>query len=162
MKIKIIFLIFFLIFSFSGCDAFVRKFTRKPKKNISSQQEMVLVPEEYPSLFKDKEEQYHYYFSFWQSWHTEFINSLIEKTSHKKKISCLSAVINNLNILRDLLLDEKRADLEKYINELQILRDKLSKDIYTTQFNWYYNRAETLRKNILQNYSYSKIKNYLK
>ncbi|MCM8783080.1 MAG: hypothetical protein NC909_01600 [Candidatus Omnitrophica bacterium] len=67
MKIKIILLFFLLTFSFFGCDAFVRKFTRKPKKDTALQKEMVLVPEEYSSMFKDKEEQYRYYFSFWHS-----------------------------------------------------------------------------------------------
>jgi hypothetical protein len=146
----------------TGCDAFVRKFRRKPKKDVLSQKEMVLVPEEYPSLFANKEEEYRYYFLFWQSWHSEFLNSLLENASHKKKISCISEAIKNLNILKELLLDEKKSGLEKYIEELKDLQAKLSQDTYTFNVNWYYNRAEILRKDISQHYSYQKIKDYLK
>jgi len=164
MKRNIRFIIFILSIAliFLGCDAFVRKFRRKPKKDVSLQKEMVLVPEEYPSLFANKEEEYRHYFLFWQSWHTEFLNSLRENASHKKKISCLSEAIKNLNILKDLLLEEKRSELEKYIKELKDLETKLSQDIYTSNVYWYYNRAELLRKDILKQYSYPKVKDCLK
>jgi len=151
-----------LITLLTGCDAFVRKFRRKPKRETYQQKEMVLVPEDYPSLFANKEEAYRNYFTFWHSWHTEFINSLIEKSSHKRKIFCLSEAIKNLNILKEFILDEKRKNLESYIKELEDLKEKLSKDIYTSNFNWFYNRAELLRKNILRDYAYHKIKDYLK
>jgi hypothetical protein len=90
------------------------------------------------------------------------LNSLLENTSHKKKIFCLSEAIKNLNILKDLILDEKRTGLERYIQQLEEIKLKLSKDIYTSNINWYYNRAELLRKDILRDYHFSKIKDYLK
>ncbi|MCM8799225.1 MAG: hypothetical protein NC900_00640 [Candidatus Omnitrophica bacterium] len=162
LKVKFI-LIYILIFvNLLGCDAFLRKFRRKPKKESLEEKEMVLVPDEYPSLFVDKEDQYRSYFLYWKSWHSEFINSLIDPASHKRRIFCLDEAIKNLKILSNLLLEEKSFKLNFYIKELTDLRDSLSKDIYTTNLNWYYQRAEIIRKNILRDFSYPKIKDYLR
>jgi len=157
-----LFLVYFaLVWLFLGCDAFVRKFRRKPKQDFT-QKEMILVPEEYPSLFANPEDAYRQYFSFWQAWHMEFINSLKESSSHKKKIFCLNEAIKNLNLLKDLLKLEKQQDLDKYIHKLEELKAELSKDIYTMRVNWYTQRAETIKKEIFVNFSYPKIKGCLK
>ncbi|MCM8783081.1 MAG: hypothetical protein NC909_01605 [Candidatus Omnitrophica bacterium] len=77
-------------------------------------------------------------------------------------MSCLSEAIKNLQMLGELLLEEKRIILEDYINQIKQLSQHLSQDLYTSQFNWYYNRAEALRKNILREFSYPQIKDYLR
>ena len=70
LKIKQLVLFFIcclMIAGLVGCDAFVRKFTRKPKKERITKEEMVLVPEEYKSTMT-QEQMYRQYFLFWQSW----------------------------------------------------------------------------------------------
>lgn len=47
----------FLMVSLTGCEAFVRKFTRKPKDKMKTE-ELVLIPEEYKPPQLSKEEKY--------------------------------------------------------------------------------------------------------
>lgn len=152
----------FLVFSSLGCEAFVRKFRRKPKKEEMPKEEMVLVPEEYPSLFASKEEEYRQYFLFWKSWQDEFIIALLDSRSHKKQLSCLDEALKNIIIAKGLLLQEKQKKLDVYIKQLSDLRTTLAEDLYTTRSSYYRSKAETIKRNILLYFSYPKIKNYLR
>lgn len=163
-KLRIFIFLFgtwFVIFGLLGCEAFVRKFTRKPKKRMP-EVEMVLAPQEYTSLFSDKEEEYRQYFLYWQSWQDEFINALLYAKSHKKQMSCLDEAIKNLTQVKSLLIADKQKDLDSYIKQLCDLKNELSKDTYTTNANLYRNRAEKIKRGILKSYCYRKAKDYLK
>jgi len=154
-------LIFAFCILFLGCDAFVRKFTRKHKKDTSVQEEMVLAPEEYKGPQMTKEELYRQYFLFWKSWHDELIESLIRGTNHKKQIDCANEAIKNLEQLRSLLNLEKQKKLYIYINELRDLKDLVTKDIYGNNITKSRSIAERIKMNILRDFSYPKIKDYL-
>ncbi|MBM3255730.1 MAG: hypothetical protein FJZ08_05460, partial [Candidatus Omnitrophica bacterium] len=60
--------IYLLLVSFLGCEAFVRKFTRKSKKEDLHREEMVLAPQEYQKPKLSKEEEYRQYLLYWKSW----------------------------------------------------------------------------------------------
>jgi len=145
-----------------GCDAFVRKFTRKPKKEKKPAEEMVLVPQEYPSLFKTKEEAYRQYFLYWQSWQDELINVLLCKLSNKKQLSCIDEAIKNLTEVRNLLLEEKQKALDPYLERLGALRGAIEEDSYSNNTDNNRYKAEVLKKDILRLFSYPKVKNELK
>lgn len=144
-----------------GCEAFVKKFTRKPKKE-QPPEEMVLVPEEYPSLFKNKEEAYRQYFLYWKSWQDELINALLVGMSQKKQLSCADEAIKNLTEIKKLLIEEKQKELDSYIVELTNLRDNIKNDPYSNNAIKNRSTAEMLKRNVLQDFSYLKIKNSLK
>lgn len=150
-----------LLGSLLGCEAFVKKFTRKPKRK-KPVEEMVLVPEEYPSLFKNKEEAYRQYFLYWKSWQDELINALLVGMSHKKQLSCIDQAIKNLEEVRKLLLDEKAKVLDSYIEESLDLKNDIVKDRYSSDTNRNRFAAEKLKRNMLRDFSYSKVKNYLR
>ena len=57
-----------LVFTLVGCDAFVRKFTRKPKTQEFPEEEMVLAPEEYEPIALSAAERYQQDFFFWKAW----------------------------------------------------------------------------------------------
>src|SRR3990167_4305344 len=101
-----LFFIYFLIIDLLGCDAFVRKFTRKRKKEDLPQEEMVLAPEEWKGPQMTKEQMYRQYFMFWKSWQDELVESLLQKRSQKKQIDCSLEAIKNLLSLRALLNTE--------------------------------------------------------
>lgn len=150
----------FLIAS-SGCDAFVRKFTRKPKKKAEAKEELVLVPEEYKQQAADKEEIYRKYFLFWQSWQDELINSLFEGGSRKKQLDCIIEAGKNLSELRLLLKESLQQKLDTSINELNELKGLIEKDIYGLNSARYLQAAERIKRNILRNFSYAKVKEQL-
>jgi len=144
-----------------GCDAFVRKFTRKSKKENLPKQELVLVPEEYKPPKMTKEEVYRQYFLYWKSWQDELINSLSGGASHKKQIDCANEAIKNLESLRATLQETKQKKLDVYINQLKDLKNEIAQDLYGNNISANRLTAERIRRTILRDFSYNKIKDYL-
>ena len=164
MQITQIFILvsgFWLLVTLLGCDAFVRKFTRKPKKENLPRQEMVLAPEEYKVPQMSKEELYRQYFVFWRSWQDELIASLSVGANHKKQIDCANEALKNIVNLKALVNAEKQKKLDIYIGQLNDLKGLIIQDTYGNNLTSCRQTAERIRRNILQNFFYSKIKDYL-
>jgi hypothetical protein len=158
IKVLFIFHFSFFILTSLGCDAFVRKFTRKPKKENLPQEEMVLVPEEYKGVEMTREELYRQYFLFWKSWQDELINALYDKASHKRQLSCAEEALKNLEDLRELLNEEQKKKLDIYISQSKELQGFIAKDLYGSDRAFNAQKAERLKRNILRDFSYSKVK----
>ncbi|KPK97182.1 MAG: hypothetical protein AMJ95_10405 [Omnitrophica WOR_2 bacterium SM23_72] len=163
MKSKIILVVasYCLVFTLVGCDAFVRKFTRKPKTQEFPEEEMILAPEEYEPIVLSPGERYQQDFLFWKVWQDELIVSLQEKRSQKKQLDCVKQAIKNLENLRPLLKDELRQSLEHYIEQEMRLMDSIEKDIYGGQTSTNMSSAERIKRNILRDFAYGKIKGHL-
>jgi len=157
--------LFLLVCFFSiyllGCEAFVRKFTHKRKKD-TVRQEPVLVPEEYSLSDISTEERYRQYFLFWQSWQEELITALGSSASQKKRKTCLEQAIGNLEEIRSLLFEEKRKELDVYLEKLRNLAKSISLDIYGNRAQTHKSKAESLKRIISRDFSYSKVKNHLR
>lgn len=146
-----------MAYSLVGCDAFVRKFTRKSKKENIPQEEMVLAPEDYKGPGMSKEELYRQYFLFWKSWADELIESLLQRKSQKKQLDCAEEGIKNLINLRALLNETTQQKLDVYISELKDLKSAVGKDLYGNNAANNAHDAERIKINILQKFSYDKI-----
>jgi len=147
---------YLLLVTLIGCEAFVKKFTRKPKEE--KKEEMVLVPEDYKDNMTP-EERYRQYFLFWKSWQDELITSLLEDRSPKKKLDCIEQAIKNLDELRKLLKDEKKQKLlDKYILQSERLKDMISDDIYGKNNNQNRARAESIKISVARCFTYSEVK----
>ena len=152
---------YLLLVTLIGCDAFVRKFTRKRKKENLPQEEMVLVPQEYKAPVVAKDELYRQYFFFWKSWHDELIQALTTGANYKKQIDCANEAIKNLQQLKSLLKPEKQKQLDAYINQLNDLKELIAKDIYGMRIAGSRLSAERIKRNILRDLSLPAIKDYL-
>lgn len=145
-----------LIFAFcillSGCDAFVRKFTRKPKKENLPKEEMVLAPQEYKGPQMSKENLYRQYFLFWRAWHDELVNGLTQKVSQKRQIYCAQEVIENLINLKPLLNEEKQKKMDIYISQLKELKELITQDIYSSNATRLAQSAERIKRGILRDF----------
>ena len=164
MKLKnliIVFLMGSIILELIGCDAFVRKFTRKPNKENIPQEEMVLAPEEYKGPNMSKEELYRQYFLFWKSWSDELMEALMQGKSQKKQLDCAQEAIKNLENLKAFLDEDTQRKLGIYIGRLKDLKNAISKDLYGNNAQNSAHDAERLKIDILQKFSYDKIKNNL-
>jgi len=163
VKSKIIFVVisYCLVFTLVGCDAFVRKFTRKPKTQEFPEEEMVLAPEEYEPIALSAAERYQQDFFFWKAWQDELIVSLQEKRSQKKQLDCIKQAIKNLENLRPLLKDEFRESLERYIVQEKKLLDSIERDIYGGEVSTNMSSAERIKRNILRDLAYGKIRGHL-
>lgn len=156
-NLSVIWILVFVILT-SGCDAFVRKFTRKPKKENLPQVEMVLAPEEYKAPVVTSEEVYRKYLLYWKSWQDELVSSLLANTNHKKQLDCASEAVNNLAELKSLLKENGRLRLEAYIRRSYDLKSSIEQDVYGFNANILRSSAERLRRDILRDFSYSKVK----
>ena len=155
-KTMILILGLFLLVNAVGCEAFVRKFTRKSKSKPA--EEMVLVPEEWKGLQMTKEQLYRQHLLFWQSWQDELITALTEKSSLKKRKDCIEQALKSLDGMRSLLKETNKKQLDVYIKEMRSLQADISSDIYANSNNANRREAEKLRRNILQRFSYNDVK----
>ena len=152
-----------LLFTLIGCDAFVRKFTRKSKKEKVAETELVLAPEEYKPPFRTKEEVYRQYFLFWKSWQGELVEALAPITSasgranHKKQTSCALESISNLEQLRKLLNEAKQKQLDVYITRMNKLKSDIVGDPYGSNTMANHLKAEDIKRGILRDFSYKKV-----
>ena len=149
-----------LLVTLIGCEAFVRKFTRKSKKE-KAPEEMLLAPEEWIGPQMTKEEQYHQYFLFWKSCQDELINALEQNASQKNKNDCAQQALKNMLGMRALLNESKQKQLDIYLRQMADLQSAIKADIYGTSGNPNCQRLEKLKMNILQKFSYNDIKNDL-
>ncbi|MGA2774603.1 MAG: hypothetical protein ABSE81_00845 [Candidatus Omnitrophota bacterium] len=149
----------FLIFSLTGCEAFTRKFTRK-KKDVSPQEELVLVPEVYKNT-ASKEEQYRQYFIFWKAEHGELIEALLQNKPNKKKVKSAQEAIKHLENMKSLLNEAAQKQLNGYIARLKDILDAIGNDTYGGNNDFYRVKAENIERDIMKDFSYNKIKNSL-
>lgn len=160
---KVLFTLFVsvVIMSLVGCDAFVRKFTRKPKTENQPEEEMVLVPETYAQAQIPKEELYRQYFLFWKSWHAELIQALSESTNRKKKIDCAQETIDQLLNVRAMLVESQKKKLDIYIAQCNELKSEIARDTYGNNSRAQSYTAEIVKRKILRDFAFQKIKNDL-
>lgn len=160
-KFVVILSLWSMVFSLFGCDAFVRKFTRKPKKDNLPKEEMVLIPEEYKGLEMPKDELYRQYLFFWKSWQDELIQALAGGASNKKQLDCANEAMKSLDKLKPLLDVQKQKQIELYIIQLDELKEAIAQDCYGVKNPTHRMNAERLRRNILRDLSLPKIKAHL-
>jgi hypothetical protein len=150
-----------LLITTLGCDSFVRKFTRKSKNEKNNAEELVLMPQEYKPPKITKEDTYRKYFLYWKSWQDELITALTDGLSDKKRIDCANQAIKNLEEMRNVLQQANQQKLDVYIRQLSELRDDLMQDTYGGNLLASRMTAERIKRNILRDFSYDKIKNNL-
>lgn len=159
--IRYLLIISLLVFSV-GCEAFVRKFTRKQKKDNLPREEMVLEPQVYTVAKMSAQEQYRQYFLYWKSWMDELIESLSAQGSHKKQLSCLKEAIKNFDNLNGLVDEELKKIMFIYSADLKALEYAIEKDPYGNNYAMNRRLAERIKRNVLRDLSYGRAKDYLK
>ncbi len=156
-QIIILFTVHCSLFTLIGCDAFIRKFTRKPKKENLPKEELLIAPEEYKAPLMSKEDLYRQYFLYWKSWQDELIDSLSANTNHKKRIACADEAMKNLLNLKMLLNEEKQKKIDIYIVQMAELKISIAKDVYCNITARYRIDAERIKRNILRDFTFNKI-----
>lgn len=161
-RLPLLLLIFAFCILSSGCQTFARKFVRKPKAEEKKEEELVLIPEEYQVDNLSNEQLYCQYYLYWKSWQDELIDSLSSPGQNRKKqLDCLKEAVRNLTNLKGLLEPQKQKLLDNYINEMNILWEDIIKDRYENFIVNNFKKAERLKRDIQQDFSFVKIKDYL-
>jgi len=147
-----------LIFELAGCESLGRKFVRKPKVEDKKTEEVVFAPQEYKGEGVTNEDLYKQYFLYWRTWQDELIDSLEPKGNHKRQIDSINEGLKNLENIKLLIKPEAAARLEELIKNMQALRQAMVKDIYFNNVANNRRRADRLRRDILKDFSFGKIK----
>ncbi len=129
MNIKIIgiALIATLLFT-TGCSGgWRRKFVRSKKDEVK--QGPVLQPYDYKKEFTNKQ-LYANHYVFWKNSEAELINSVKAKGNMKKIKSHAAYSLVEIRKLSNLLNDEKKAQIEPYVQELEDIVKKIQQPSY--------------------------------
>jgi len=129
MNIRIIgiALIATLLFT-AGCSgAWRRKFVRSKKDEVK--QGPVLQPYDYEKEFTNKQ-LYANHYVFWKNSEAELINSVKAKGNMKKIKNQATYSLVEIRKLADLLNDEKKAQIEPYVLELEGIVKKIVQPNY--------------------------------
>ncbi len=149
----------FQLSAFLGCEAFRKRFVRKPKKK---QIRVVVSPQEYTPEHS-AQEVYKKHFLFWRASHDELIDSLdAQDANRKKRISSAKKIIENLRQMHGLLTLKKQARLDIFILEQEGTLRKL--DRYNLSLGRKLRIKSTLnkqRRQIEKVFDYRHIQEYL-
>jgi len=164
MKLKTILILSILYFLFStslcGCEAFRKKFVRKPKRR--KEVKTVIQTQEYESQYSIGE-IYRKYFLFWRTWHEELLNSLnVQDGNRKKRIFAAKKIIENLQQMQKLLSPQMQQELEAFILKQRGIVEKL--DRYNLSHGRRLHIKSTLekqRRQIQREFNYKRIQEHL-
>lgn len=144
-----------------GCEAFAKKFVRKPKKT-EEPVEMVLEPQDYPEHPVPNEDLYREAFTFWKYWQDELISSLNPEGNRKKQRECILYAIENLQRVKSLLISDKAKLLDEELNDLISIKQRLNLAYLSVdELMAMKLRLENQKTKIDREFVYSKVKNYL-
>ncbi|UCB56610.1 MAG: hypothetical protein JSV30_05215 [Candidatus Omnitrophota bacterium] len=159
-KLSRIIILFLFVASLSGCEAFRKKFVRKPKgeKEIK----VVVNTQEYVSQYSRKQ-IYEKYFLFWKAANDELLGLLnIQEVNRKKRIYYAEKIAENLLQMQQLLAPEKQKALDAYIAEQKQIVVELKK--YSLSLGKKLQIKGILRKQrreVRKEFSYKNIEEYL-
>jgi hypothetical protein len=145
---------------FCGCEGLSRKFVRKPKKDLTNKEEMVLVPQEYKALQVESAQLYQEYFLYAKTWLEDFIDSCsdAEGGNRKKQMDDLEQAISNLKEMKGLLKPEKQQTTDNLISRVETIIQKMKKDVYNRDAGQYAKDAQRINRDIIRNLSISQVK----
>ena len=153
---------YLLLVTTIGCEAFVRKFTRKTKEKPMPQEQIVLRPKEYAAEKMSSEEAYSYHYLYWKSWQDELISALSDiSPNHKKEQECVKEAYTQLQEMRKLLNADKQKEIDEYVERLGDLKAMISADIYGYNNRMYRLKAQRLKREISKEFSVRKMKDFL-
>ncbi len=145
----------------SGCEAFVRKFTRKPKKEDQPREELVLHPEEYPAAVLSPAQRYQESSLYWKAWQDELLQALGWGSNHKKQLSCAEESLKQLVLMRQLMQEPLQKSFDAVIADAQQLLATIESDPYAMQRAQSKLAAERIRRTVLRDFSFAKVKDRL-
>lgn len=159
-KVAALVFLLYCLSSLTGCEAFVRKFTRKPK--YIKKEEPIIQPESYPEITVTKEDYYKDSFLFWESWSDELISFLTSDANFKKQKQCANESLENLIKCQGLLNEAKAREFQPSILEFSEIKDEIfSGNLSSSRLPVLRDRVKRVKVKVRRNFSYTKVKDDL-
>ena len=151
---------FLLSTSLCGCEAFRKKFVRKPKRE--KEVKVVVDTQEYKSRYS-KEADYKRYFLFWRISHQELTNLLDDQeASRKRLLFTAKKIVENLEQMRQLLLPEQQSRLDTLISkQKEIIRQLDRRQLERVQKLRIKSILKKQKRQIQKEFHYQAIQEYL-
>ncbi len=157
----LVLLFYFLVFSLCGCEAFVRKFTRKPKE--IKKEEPIIEPQVYPDFVLGPDALYKDYFLFWETWSDELLVNLNEGANFKKQKSCAEEGLDNLFKMKSLLKEESAVRLNPLVSDFAALKERIfAGNINPAEFSSLRRKVERIKAGVHRNFTFTKVKDAMK
>lgn len=117
-----------LLMNLAGCASLPKKFIRKKKQPKHVASAIYLQSGPYQKKYSN-EYYYKTHYTFWQSWHSEWMDQLGGNT--KKVRRCAQETVNNLVEMNRYLKPEKQAELEPVLEDLKKLQTRIESGAYS-------------------------------
>lgn len=162
MNIRIVGIALIATFLFTtGCSgAWRRKFIRNKKDEVK--EGPILQPYDYKKEFTNKQ-LYANHYVFWKNSEAELINSVKGKGNMKKIKNQATYSLVEIRKLGNLLNDEKKAEIEPYILELENIVKKIKEPNYVkSNSNKIVSRLSKHYRAVGGKFSYFRMKHFVK
>ena len=145
--------------SLCGCEAFRKKFVRKPKEK---EVKVVVQTYEYESEYS-LENAYKKYYSFWRGAHEELTNLLNARDENRKRrVFAAEKVVEALLQMQELLLPAKRTRLDNLIiTQKDIVKKLDSHNLTLSQKLHILGTLRKMRRQIQEEFHFKKIQEFL-
>lgn len=153
--------LFFVSVIVSGCEPLRKKFTRQKKIERQLIHEPILDPIDYPHRVYNVVENYRYRFSLFHVWKKEFISSVDNQASSKRLRYLMDNMIDQLVAMNQLLVYQKRSDLEKAIEDLRAIRVQLDMPSPFFDFPNIRRKVNSITQRVRSKYNLGEIETYI-
>ena len=145
--------------SLSGCSTLRRKFIRKNKNE--KEPELYLELRDYPEA--PSQDIYHSHFSFVKGWLAEVVLQLEGGSNNKRIRYSIDKSIESLLIIKNYLKPESKQEMDALYGEFYDLKARIY-DPYVLDFkrDSILKQAKRLKRKFAKQFSYNKIKHFLK
>jgi len=161
-----IYFVCFLLISaifIDGCEPLRKKFTRKKKKaSVEDETVPLLEPIDYPQKVYSPAETYKHHYSLWQVWNNELQNIVLESAYRKRKIYLVDQIIAHLEVMRNLILEEKQISLISSLERLRKVKSDLEAPVPTRNLSALKRDLALIDKEIRNSYKFTEIESALK
>ncbi|NQT07037.1 MAG: hypothetical protein HQ575_05805 [Candidatus Omnitrophica bacterium] len=152
---SVIILIFFLS-QLVGCEAVMRKFTRKRKKKT-------IRPTFYQEGMAETRphvELYMLHYTYWKTWHEELAAGA-GKNAKRDRLAC-SEMMGNLSDMKKHLVEEKAKELDQYIKVIDGITKELQKGNSTSiRLGFLRQKLDKIKGRIMRKFYYKKVRDYI-
>jgi DNA repair ATPase RecN len=163
MKIRFIvyIMLIMVVLSFTGCSGTWRKKFVRAKKG-EEKEGPILQPYDYAREFTNNQ-LYANNYTFWRNSESELIKAIKSKDNAKRIRNNAGYAITDINKLSSLLVDEKAAQLQQYIAELEDVIEKIQQPNYvSSNSNTLVSRLSKHYRAVSRDFSYRRMKDFIK
>ena len=162
-SVMVLLLVFVFSILASGCEPLRKKFTRKKKTNVESQEfEPILDPIEYPEKIEDPDADYRYRFSLFRVWQKEFVSGIEDKAHNKRLQYLMNSLIAQLEEMQNLLAGEKSTKLQKKIQVFKKFQAELNQPEAFQDLQSMKRKVRTTSNLIISDFSFSSVEKDIK